>query len=95
MLTFYRRLLVIRNENPVLQYGEYHPIEETPEDCFVYQRLGAGLNITVALNFTGVLKKLEFEGTGLVLLSTHLDRDGIEDLDSFNLRENEGIIIRH
>ncbi len=95
MLTFYRRLLAIRNENPVLQYGEYQPIEETPEDCFVYQRLGAGLNITVALNFTGVLKKLEFEGTGLVLLSTHLDRDGIEDLDSFNLRENEGIIIRH
>lgn len=94
-LTLYRRLLDIRNANPALQTGDYLPLENTPEGCFLYQRLGAEQTITVALNLTGVPKDLNLGSSGQILLSTHLDRDGKEDLKSIHLRKNEGIIIQH
>lgn len=94
MLNFYRQLLAIRNTNPALQTGAYRPVENSPEGCYVYQRLGTDQNITVALNFTEVSQNLNLDGTGQVLLSTNLDRNGTENLESLNLRKNEGIIIR-
>jgi len=93
MLTFYRKLLAIRREKPALSQGNYTPLDGMPEGCFVYQREEAGQSIIVALNFTGVQKRLPLEGEGQVILSTHLDRSGSENLQSLHLRENEGLII--
>lgn len=92
-LNLYRHLLTIRKELPALQWGSYIPLDGMPEGCFVYQRQGAGKSILVALNFKGVPQHVSLQGEGQVLLSTHLDRAGIESLQSLNLRENEGLII--
>jgi alpha-glucosidase len=94
-LSFYRQLLAHRKANPVLQRGGYQPLENIPEGSFVYQRLGTNQTITVALNFTGVPLKLPLNGRGQILLSTQLDRNGLEDLSALTLRENEGLIIQN
>jgi hypothetical protein len=65
-----------------------------PEGCFVYQRSEAGQTFTVALNFEPVPQRLSLIGKGRVALSTHPDRVGAENLSSFILRENEGVIIQ-
>ena len=93
MINFYCRLLAIRKEFPALRQGDYTPLDGMPEGCFVYQRQEAGQSITVALNFTGVPHRLPLRGNGQILLSTHLDREGPENLRSLNLKEHEGIII--
>ncbi len=92
-LNLYRHLLTMRKELPALQWGSYTPLDEVPDGCFVYQRQRAGKTVLVALNFKGVPQHLSLQGEGQVLLSTHLDRAGVESLQSINLRENEGIII--
>ena len=94
MLNFYRRLLAMRRKYPALHQGNYTPLDGMPEGCFVYQRSEAGQTFTVALNFTGVPQLLSMDGDGIILLSTHLDREGAVNLQSLNLRENEGVIIQ-
>nr|MBC8496435.1 DUF3459 domain-containing protein [Chloroflexota bacterium] len=94
MLNFYRGLLAMRKEFSALHQGNYTPLDGMPESCFVYLRQGAGQSLTVALNFTGVPQRLSMDGDGIILLSTHLDREGAVNLQSLNLRENEGVIIQ-
>jgi len=94
-LSLYRQLLALRKANPALQIGSYQALDNTPEGSFVYQRLGAGQILTVALNFTGSPLKLNLNSSGQILLSTHLDREGLEDLSTLPLRENEGVIIQN
>ena len=49
----------------------------------------------VALNFSAVEQKLNLPelGTGKILLSTALDREGEVSVADFSLRANEGCII--
>ncbi len=94
MLSFYRQLLAIRKEYSALHRGSYAPLNEVPNGCFVYQRAEIGETITVALNFEPAPQRLLLQGDGKILLSTHLDRAGAENLSSFILRENEGVIIQ-
>jgi hypothetical protein len=49
----------------------------------------------VALNFSSKEQKLSLPelGTGRIVLSSVLDREGEVDLADFNLRANEGCII--
>ena len=93
-LSFYRQLLAARKANPALQWGDYQSLGNAPQGSYVYQRLGAEQTITVALNFSGAPLSLPLQGSGQILLSTHLDREGLENLESIILRKNEGIIIR-
>ncbi len=93
MINFYRQLLAMRKENQALHQGNYTPLDDMPEGCFVYQRQEAGQTLIVALNFTGAPQRLSLQGKGHIILSTHVDREGSENLQSLNLRENEGIII--
>ena len=92
-LSFYRQLLAMRKKYPALNRGSYTPLDGMPQGCFVYQRQEAEQSLIVALNFTGVPKRLPLEGDGKILLSTNMDRSGSENLQSLQLRENEGIII--
>ncbi len=94
MLSLYRQLLAIRKAHPALQWGSYTAVDGVPEGCYVYQRQGAGQTLFVVLNFTGGPQRLSLQGDGLILLSTHLDRTGPENLRALDLRANEGVIIQ-
>ena len=99
MLNFYRKLLAYRKASPALQWGSYRSLDaaspEAQENCFVFERDDSDQRLVVALNFSGQEQKLDLPelGTGRIVLSTTLDREGEVDLTNFNLRANEGCII--
>ena len=99
MLNFYRKLLACRKSTAALQTGGYRSINpesaETQANCFVFERQTGDQRVIVALNFSNKEQKLILPnlGTGRIVLSTTLDREGDANLSGFSLRENEGCII--
>jgi alpha-glucosidase len=101
ILNLYRRLLALRRSSPALQTGDYIPIDDAPEDCFVFLRRSlASRAILVALNFSTRERRLSLTvgNSGRLLASTLMDRnpqDGSQHIDpsSLVLRGKEGILI--
>lgn len=91
-LSFFRKLLAYRKASPALKTGSYRSLEGA-QDCFVYERQSGDERLLVALNFSDREQKLAFKGSGKVVLSTRLDREGTVDLADFTLRANEGCLI--
>ena len=58
------------------------------------QAVIGGDEILVALNTVHQPRKLEWQGTGMLLLSTYLDDDGKVMGKSILLRADEGIIVK-
>ncbi len=95
MLSLARALLQMRRTTPALAAGSYTPIDGAPADCFVYVRRFENQRRLIALNLSGDEQQLQLPamGSGRILISTHLDREGPVDLASLHLRSDEGCII--
>jgi alpha-glucosidase len=96
MLSLYRELLKIRKASSALQTGKYIPIEDAPENCFVYLREIQGERVLIALNFSSEAQTILLSrfSSPSILLSTFLDREGKSDSSSLELRSNEGLILK-
>ena len=85
--------------SPALRVGDYRSLDagsaEAQANCFIYERQAGDRRALVALNFSREEQHLSFPdmGTGTIVLSTDLDREGEVDLTHLNLRANEGCII--
>lgn len=99
MLNYYRKLVAFRKASAALTVGSYRSIDagspEAQANCFVYERQSGEERLVVALNFSGQEQKLSLPdlGTGTIVLSTELGREGELNLAGFTLRANEGCII--
>jgi alpha-glucosidase len=91
-LTFTRTLLTMRRLLPALTLGAYQAVEQDNPSCFVYQRQYQEERCLVALNFSAQEQVLHLQGQGHVLLTTHMDGEGVRDLSELRLRANEGIL---
>src|SRR5206468_5265183 len=93
MLT--RALFDVRRSHAALTLGSYQSLTQESATCFVYQRQHADQRCLVALNFSvqEQVVTLPEQGQGRVLLSTHLDREGLIPLSEVHLRGNEGLLI--
>ncbi len=93
MLT--RALLAVRRSHDALTRGSYQSVEQQSATCFVYLRQHADQRCLVALNFSGQDQVVTLPGQrqGRVLLSTHLDREGVIPLSEMHLRGNEGLLL--
>ena len=93
MLT--HRLLELRRALPALTIGSYQSIEQENITCFVYLRQHANQHCLVVLNFSTQNQVVMLPGLvqGRVLLSTHVDRDGLISLSEVRLRGNEGLLV--
>jgi alpha-glucosidase len=97
MLHFVRSLLSLRRHTPALTIGGWRSVHPEPKGALAYVREHDHEQVLVALNFTGDDLTLDLTSLGAkvrVLISTHPDRRGEEDLGSFQLRGNEGIVAR-
>ena len=97
VLSLYKNLLKLRRENPALNRGSYVGVNNVPDACFVYIREYGDQRFVIALNFTDEAQTLGIEHigeTGIVQLSTELDRMGEVDLSELVLRATEGLIIQ-
>ncbi|HEX6270563.1 MAG TPA: alpha-amylase family glycosyl hydrolase [Anaerolineales bacterium] len=99
MLNYFRKLLAYRKNSPALRVGNYRSLDagsaEAQANCFLYERQAGDQRVLVALNFSGEEQHLSLPdlGTGRIVLSTNLDREGEIDLAHLSLQANEGCII--
>lgn len=97
LLNLYRELLSLRRQTPALLSGSYESVNCDTIDCFVFKRwITDEPEILVTLNMTNQDKTIELSksGQGVLLLSTQLDRQGTIELQSIQLRADEGLIIQ-
>ena len=95
LLALVRKLIELRQSRAALSLGAYRSFDEVPQSCFVYLRELDGQRYLVALNFSGQEQTLTLPqlGTGRIVVSTHLDREGPVSLGNFKLGAAEGLVI--
>jgi alpha-glucosidase len=93
LLNLYRHLLALRKATPALQCGSYQAVDDVPDTCFVFVRQAENQRLLVALNFSDQETRvaLPTSNTSSILLSTHLDREGVVDTTGLVLRGHEGV----
>jgi alpha-glucosidase len=94
MLSLHRRLLALRRAEPALAIGDWSPLAASA-GLLAYERSVPGRRLAVALDLggAGADVALSSPGTGEILLSTALDREGEAVTGGVTLRPNEGVIL--
>jgi len=95
LLTLVQTLLTLRRILPALSVGSQQSIDQLNPTCLVYLRQHHEQRSLVVLNFSAQEQVVTIpkEGHGRVLLSTHLDREGLIPFTEVHLRGNEGLLI--
>jgi alpha-glucosidase len=93
LLWLYKRLIGLRQTQVALVMGEYVPVRSR-NDVLLYKRVWDSETVLVALNVVDQPRKLEWNGEGVLVLSTYLDGEGTLKSGPFILRANEGIILK-
>lgn len=95
ILALYHQLIALRRAEPALQIGGYTAVAASG-DLLAYVRDFTDQRFLVALNLGGDVQTLPLNkiGTGTVVLSTGLDRDGEVARDQLEVRGDEGVIVR-
>ncbi len=95
-LSLTRALLHFRQQQPVLQLGDYVSLY-SPSSLFCYRRFNKTSDLLVALNFSDQYQEWtlpeEFRNQSTIVLSTFMDRQGGKLGGKVELRGNEGLII--
>lgn len=98
ILHYYKKLIAMRKENPVMVYGEYIPILEDEEAIFAYIRQLDGERLLVILNFTGVPAVCnlagQFSPSGVELLLSNYPAAVGHHLANLELRPFEARVYR-
>jgi oligo-1,6-glucosidase len=59
ILNYFRKVVQLRKENPVLVYGTYTVLDRDNPDVYAYIREGGGKKLLVLLNFTDKEKQAD------------------------------------
>ena len=62
LLTFYKKMLRLRKNNPALKFGEYDLVPQGNEKVFCFTRAFQGNAILIAINFSASQQKVQFAG---------------------------------
>jgi alpha-glucosidase len=93
LLNLYRELIALRRQEPCLLQGEYRP-RRAQNDVFSFVRGLNGTEILIGLNISGEPRLWEWQGSGIRLLSTGLDRAPGKVEGPIHLKPNEGVIVK-
>jgi alpha-glucosidase len=91
----YRRLIEFRRKHVALSEGSYKPLPASGDLLLFSRELGRERMI-IALNMGSQPIAVSFPSeriSGHVLLSSFLDREGQEVINSIDLRGNEGLLV--
>jgi alpha-glucosidase len=97
MLTLYRRLIDLRRGEPALEIGRIEAVAARGNILAYTRRARAGeSDFLIALNLgDGEEAQAMPDGIGgMVVLSTHLDREGQPVEDTVRLRPDEGVVVK-
>ena len=95
VLSLYRRLIALRQEEKALAIGSYQGVE-AEGDLLGYLRVYEQQRFLIVLNLGSDAQELLIEalGEGTVTMSTHLNREREAVSGRIGLRENEGVVIK-
>jgi len=91
MLALYRDLIRLRNLHPALIDGKMQSVA-AHDSVLRYQRVGTDETLLILLNLSH--EPVEIDANGIILKSTHGDREGENIVHSTALRPSEGLILR-
>jgi alpha-glucosidase len=97
MLTLFRRLTALRRMTPAFTLGSYRGIDVGQGDVFAYERAQDGDRYLVLLNFSDAACPVRVADLGeraVIVVSTHLDHQGMVDSTCLTLRPNEGLVLQ-
>jgi alpha-glucosidase len=87
----YRRLIALRRDSPALSAGTIEAVQaEGP--VLSYERMHHGMRLRIVLNLAGA--PAHGRGSGKVLASTRGDREGDSLRGGWDLRPDEGLVLR-
>ncbi len=95
MLTFYRRLIKLRQTEPVLQVGDYIPVG-VMQNILAYIRAKDDRRFLIVLNLSHAPGLFEIEHQNLcgkVVFSTHPMREEQQIASRIFLESDEGIVV--
>lgn len=96
MLTLYRRLIKLRQQEPALHIGDYLPVY-SDKQVLSYVRQAKEQRFLVVLNMshrTCHFKPEHFEFKGAIEVACDPEREGVSVSNSFSLGGDEGVIVR-
>ena len=95
MLIFYRRLILLRQNEPALQIGDYVPVGIS-KDSFAYIRQLHNRRLLIAVNLGHTAEFISFENItikGRIIFTTHSEHEGNFIESCIELAGDEGIIV--
>ncbi|MBV9519919.1 MAG: DUF3459 domain-containing protein [Hyphomicrobiales bacterium] len=93
LLSLYRHLIELRRREPALAEGEFLA-SRSHSDVLIFRRRLNDVEILVGLNLVHEPRRWEWEGSGTLLLSTHLDRKEQPLKGPTLLRADEGLMVK-
>jgi alpha-glucosidase len=91
-LSLYRQLIRLRHQRTALSVGRYSHVH-CEGNVMSYERSDGSGRLEILLNFGHRPESVSLQGSGMVLLSTHLDRAGETVTGACSLRPDEGLIV--
>ncbi len=95
---YYRKLIRLRKENPVIVYGVYDLILDDHPEIYAFTRTLGDDRLLVMLNFTGATPRFDLPGhvsfSGHALLIGNYEVDPAEDIQHLTLRPYEARVYR-
>ncbi|HEX6655650.1 MAG TPA: alpha-amylase family glycosyl hydrolase [Candidatus Limnocylindria bacterium] len=93
LLSFVRRLIQLRHDDPVLRVGDYEAFGETPDGTFAFTRTDGTRRLVVLLNLTDRDRTVPGVGPGVVLIGTDRRSAGASVGSAARLAPNEGLVV--
>lgn len=96
MLSFYRRLIALRRDEPALSVGEYVPVVAEGDVLAYFREFGSSRFLVVLNLGHGVARFVtdDFEVSGEVVLGTNREREGEAVSGAVELEGDEGVVVR-
>jgi oligo-1,6-glucosidase len=93
-LNYFRKLVKLRKNNPLLVYGEYRLLDADNPKIYAYLRTGDGQKFLVLLNFSAVLARanIQIPSSDLIMILSNFPSSGRKA--SFELRPYEAQIYK-
>lgn len=95
ILSFYKKMIQVRQASDCLIYGEITPILEDHQSIIAYKRVNEGEEVLCLFNFDSTENEIEFDRSNYDILLTNVSEEHVSSSsDSYRLKPYQAIILQ-